>query len=855
MLIGRLQGAGLLQHLLYAIPFGNITVIPPATGAIVTAHGVVDALKQTPADVAVMVPSIVAELAQNPELLDYCAANLQLILYIGGDLPQTVGDIVASKVSLRCWWGASEVGMPQQLIVPELGMDQGGWHYIRFHSCAGATFDEVSDGLYELVISRDDAIIDTQTTFTIGNFGSLTEYRTRDLFEPHPKVPNAWRWRGRADDIIVFLNGEKTNPVSMEQYITASNSDVISAAIVVGAQRFQAALIIEPAAESGPLTTAEQASLIEHIWPSVDEANKKAPAHARVEKSLILVAQQSFIRAGKGTIQRAATVAQYTAEIDKLYARADTSSYLPEEDERYGDVTDVSAAAQLVRDAARAIASLSELGDADNFFESGMDSLQALQLVRAIRKALGRPNLALSTVYQNPTPLRLAASALSNEKEGSEDRTLAEQLLDTYRGLIQQITRASSSSLVDPFRGEQDGPVDVLLTGSTGTLGTSILHTLLGDPRVGHVFCLNRSADGGRAAQHERFTTAQLNTNMLDSRVTFLRADLPDPKLGLDEETYSMLSARVGLLIHNAWPVNFNLPLLSFRPMLAGLVNLFRFAAGATLPRLRTVFISSVSAVVGTPTETVPDESTSLSAPLTNGYARSKLLAELLCNSAAQQLGARVAILRVGQVGGSTARHGAIWNRAEWLPSLIISSARTLNCLPDSLGPRFSEVDWIPSDLLGSVVTDIALANPTTTHEAGAEVFNVRNPRTTAWDSLTPTIQEAVKTKDARNNMQIVSSAEWLARLEESERGSRNEAVNASVRHDLMVNNPAVKLLDFYRNGLWRQKPEITVSDSLMVISRAVAISTMLRDMPGVSSGWMRKWVQEWISDEEPVDE
>ncbi|KAI1748685.1 putative NRPS-like enzyme [Xylaria castorea] len=849
------HGAGLLQHLLYAIPFGNITVIPSTTGAIVTAHGVVDALKKAPAHVAVMVPSIVAELAQNPELLDYCAKNLQLILYIGGDLPQAVGDIVASRIPLRCWWGASEVGMPQQLIVPELGMDQGGWHYIRFHPCAGATFDEVSGGLYELVISRDDTIIDTQTTFTIGSLGSLTEYRTRDLFEPHPKVPNTWRWRARADDIIVFLNGEKTNPVSMEQYIVASNSDAISGAVIIGAQRFQAALIIDPSAGDSPLTTAEQASLIERIWPSVDDANKKAPAHARVEKSLILVAQQPFIRSGKGTIQRAATVAQYTAEIDNLYAGADISSFLSGEGDQHTDVTDVNAVAQLVRNAARAITGLSELSNADNFFGSGMDSLQALRLVRAMRKALSRPNLALSTVYQNPTPLQLAASVLSDETEGSDDRTLAGQLLSTYRGLIQKITRTGSPPLADLFSREQDGLVDVLLTGSTGTLGTSILHALLGDPRVSHVFCLNRSADGGRATQYSRFAAAQLDTNMLDSRVTFLQADLVDPKLGLDEETYRMLGSRVGLLVHNAWPVNFNLPLLSFRPMLAGLVNLVRFAAGVSLLTFRIAFISSVSVVLGmgstAPTEAVPDERTSLGAPLANGYARSKFLAEVLCDSAAQQLGLHVVILRIGQVAGSTARHGAIWNRAEWLPSLVISSARTLNCLPNSLGPHFSEVDWVPSDLLGAVVRDITLANQTSTPEAGAEVFNVRNPRTTSWDSLIPTIQEAVSTKFSRT-MQVVSHTEWLARLQESERGNYSETVDASPQ-ELAVNNPAVKLLNFYRHGLWPQELENTTPQSPMVISRAVAISATLHDMPSVSPGWMEKWIQEWIYDEEPV--
>lgn len=70
MTVPPFHGAGLGQYLLNAIPFGNV-IIAPATAAIATAQGVVDALKQAPADIAVLVPSVVAELAQNPELLEY----------------------------------------------------------------------------------------------------------------------------------------------------------------------------------------------------------------------------------------------------------------------------------------------------------------------------------------------------------------------------------------------------------------------------------------------------------------------------------------------------------------------------------------------------------------------------------------------------------------------------------------------------------------------------------------------------------------------------------------------------------------------------------------------------------------
>lgn len=826
------------QYLLYAIPFGNI-VVAPAAGAIVTAQGLVEALKQTPADVAILVPSVVAELAEDPELLEYCASHLELILYIGGDLPQTIGDRVAGKVKLRCQWGATEVGIPQQLLPPELGPSE--WRFIQFHPCLGAAFEEITEGVYELVVRRDEGLAKTQMTFSIRGFEKLEPvYRTRDLFERHSTVPNAWCWRARADDIIVFLNGEKTNPVSMEQHIMSRNPE-LAGALVIGAQRFQAALLIEPTSTC-PLDTNQQAALIQRVWPSIEEANKVAPAHARVEKSFVLVTtpDKPLIRAAKGTIQRMASLTQYAAEIDKLYENTEADL---DEDDKMGvlvDATDAASISALIRDTIRTIADLS-IDDTTSFFDVGIDSLQALQLTRALRRGLHRADLALPTIYQNPTVPQLAAAVLQQDGR-IDDRELMEPLLSTYQGLIRQIPKP------DAFSAPAEGTIDVILTGSTGSLGTYFLRALLDRPGVGHIFCLNRSKDGGRAAQLDRYRIGQLPVDDLESRVTFLRANMAQPCLGLDDATYEMLRARASLIIHNAWPVNFNLGLSAFRPQLAGVVNLFAFAAAAAPRKMRVLFISSIGAVAGgvsddgskDPVAEVIYES--LEAPYANGYARSKLMSELLCETAAHHVGIPVAIARVGQVAGP-ARQPGLWNRAEWLPSLVISSLH-LRCLPDSLGPKFSEVDWVPSDLLANVVVDLAtLSKPSSTSEvsSGAEVFNLRNPRTIMWDALLPAFREAARAH-VQQEIEVVSPSCWLTRLQDS-----IDALSEGDAQDLVAAaafNPAIKLLDFYRDGLWTSD----AASQAMSVDRALAASPSLRDLPPVGPRWIQKWVGEWVS-------
>lgn len=828
------------QYLFSSIPFGNISIAPAATG-IVTAQGLVEALKQTPADVALLVPSVVAELAQNPDLLEICAQYLKLILYIGGDLPVAIGDKVATKIPLRCLWGASEVGIPQQLMPLELGLLD--WRYIRFHPSLGAVFEEVMDGIHELVIQRNDKIDSAQALFTVRGQDNLREYRTKDLFTKHPTVSDAWCWHARADDIIVFLNGEKTNPVSMEQHIVAENQE-LSGALVVGSQRFQPALLIEPVAGSGPMTTADQAALIEHIWPSVEEANRAAPAHARVEKSLILVTSpdRPFIRAGKGTIQRPGSLAQYTEEIDKLYRDAESS----QDDTAIGAIysANTQTVSVLIRDAVQNITGWAILDKSDSFFDRGLDSLQALRITRALRRALQSPDFALSTIYQNPTVEQLTA-AVSERNKSADDREMMEPLLITYKGLIQKIPVPKSLNPV-----ETDS-IDVLLTGSTGSIGTLILRALLDRPGINHIFCLNRGTDGGRSVQRQRFANVGLgDDDRLDARVTFLHADLAHPSLALDDAMYETLRARVGLIIHNAWPVNFNLNLSAFRPHLAGLVNLCRLSATAAPRAVHLLFISSVGAVSGDVLQgaAVPETVLeSFETPAPNGYSRSKFLSELLCDAAAKHLGIPVTVARVGQVAGSVKLPG-IWNRAEWLPSLVISSLH-LNCLPGNLGARFSEIDWVPSDLLAEAVVDLAATKRSNSTQKetslGAAVYNLRNPSTTAWDKLLPAIVEGASAKRQGQGceLEIVSFSLWVERLRQS-MVAVTEDENSDVAAAAAA-NPAIKLFEFYKNSLWGSN---TAATRPMSVENAVQASPTLDAMVSVGVEWMRKWVDEWLA-------
>jgi acyl-coenzyme A synthetase/AMP-(fatty) acid ligase len=98
------------------------------------------------------------------------------------------------------------------------------------------------DDHHELIINRNSEMSWCQPVFDI--FPHLDQWRTKDLFQKHPTKPDLWTFKGRRYDIIVLSNGEKVNPVLMESAIQAYPA--LKGAFVVGAERFQPALVIKP---------------------------------------------------------------------------------------------------------------------------------------------------------------------------------------------------------------------------------------------------------------------------------------------------------------------------------------------------------------------------------------------------------------------------------------------------------------------------------------------------------------------------------------------------------------------------------------------------------------------------------
>lgn len=207
-------------------------------------------------------------------------------------------------------------------LAPYSPQDPKLWRYFIFNDEAmGIDWHRHGSNEYELVVRRKASDPGNQGCFY--NFPELSEWRTNDIFQPHPTLKDHWLYKGRADDILVFSNGEKLNPLTIEGIV--SDHPLVKSALVVGQGMFQAALIIGPIAEAQPRDEAETKALLEKIWPAIEKANAETVAHGRIAANFVAFADPAlpFPRADKGTIQRGKAVSMYADFISALYEKAE----------------------------------------------------------------------------------------------------------------------------------------------------------------------------------------------------------------------------------------------------------------------------------------------------------------------------------------------------------------------------------------------------------------------------------------------------------------------------------------------------------------------------------------------------
>lgn len=786
------HAGGLFFPFVLTLYFGIPTVLPPAgqplsaeTTDLIYQHGHVQS--------SCLPPAILEGLVKRTGSLQRLR-QMKFIITGGALLPKSFGDAVRSaRTAVYNMIASTESGMMQHL---EVGQEE--WEYMRFGAQAGIEFRPHSEGLYEMVIVRKPELEGCQAVFEL--FPHLDEYSTKDLFSPHPDPQKSdfWLCHGRTDDVLVLLNAEKFNPTLMEKIIESSPD--VKSALVLGQDRFQTCLLIDPMRENTIRSPEEAQALIDRVWPYVEQANGASPSHGRIMKSLIVCTthQKPMCRTAKGTVNRRQTTDLYAGDMDALYKARSLVR-----DVSISPAMSEIAPNALTLEALRAIVGRTmglkpiDLHNDDNFFAAGMDSLRVLELIHDLNLALGKSSIDPGTIYTHPTLADLAVF-LQLTHQGKAIPHAADR--------ASQMRKALDHFALDLPLAKPRATRVAILTGSTGGLGAYLLKSLIKHAGFTKIYCLNRSA--------------QLPVQKIDYRVEFLRCDFSNPLLGLPRETYDELLHSVTHILHNAWQVDFNLPLESFTNHLLGVRHFIDFAANSTR-NAHIFFISSVASVLNGAADTVEEKifnDFNMAQPM--GYGESKHIAERLLYRAGLESNVSSSICRVGQIAGPIHSSG-MWNRREWLPSMIASS-KYLGCIPSALGPM-DRIDWIPIDLVSQVAVELFTIN----HNAATpttQVFHLVNPSEAYWPELLPIVLDYLGPE-----VRAVPLQEWVQRLKESV--FCIEAINR---------NPAVKLIDFFSARVQSN------ASPIMETKVSVQYSQTLRRLDKIRPEQMKLWMEQW---------
>ncbi|KAJ5569820.1 uncharacterized protein N7459_009250 [Penicillium hispanicum] len=768
-------------------------------------------------------PSVIEQWVTDPVAFEQ-AENLDFILYIGGPLAQNVGDRLDDITDVCQIYGSLETGQ-LQMLMPQ----QGEWNYLEPNPVEECDMQEVDEGIFEMVLHGDQKFRGQRGL--AHTFPDLKEWRTKDLFIPHPTKPGLWRFHSRTDDILVLASSHKVWPVPIENRI--SGDPHVAGALVVGNGRPEVLLLVEP--RSGPqVDRMSKKEFIDAIWPTIAQANAIAPEYGKIRRSRIVLSQPNlgFFRAPKGTISRKPTESLYAEYIAAAFldGTTDENSEIGILENHWMDETK-RFIGSIVHDIRPDIT----LKESDDFFVAkAMDSLTVLELGQKLRLGLlnrmdkkkNTINFWLRTIFENPTIDALAKATL-DAVSGQGGSQLHLQASYSPESLVDELTgQLPEPSGLEPRSSLATEDIKIVVLGSRGRLGPYIVRELLESPQVAGIKCLDRGTDG-RAAFQRRADELGLDLDANSARLEFVSVDLAQPNLGLSQRHMEEIANHADLIIHNVWAVNFALSLSSFKPEMIRSVSTIIDIANSAPSRPRIVFLSSTGTVQGwaktiSPNVPVPEEviHSSTAATLT-GYAQSKNVAERLLAAAGVRLKIPISIIRLGQVAGpTTLGEGGKWESHDWMHSLAILS-KASGLVPTDLG----HIDWIPVDQASRVIRELSLLE-TQEQETGSpfvQLYNLVHPRPIPFSNFSEALSRCI------SSSKQVSFDKWVEHL-------TNLTPNKLSRD---AEEEKTRILPFFQNILDEEFARFS-------LSKSKAASATMAGLEPINQELLDQWCQQW---------
>jgi len=467
------------------------------------------------------------------------------------------------------------------------------------------------------------------------------------------------------------------------------------------------------------------------------------------------------------------------------------------------------------------------------FTAYGLDSLSAATLSHVLRPVIKISQIQLlADMTLRDLELRLAESGRT---DSSNDRDTTKDLIDDalreksqeMMHLVEKYTEGLSTRDLQESLPLSTSPT-ILLTGTTGSLGTHMLARLLLASEYRKIYVLLRKDPDGTSAadrQQAAFSLRGLDVTLLRAaKLSIVEGDLLAPFLGLPVSLFYELTDSVTHIAHLAWPIDFGAPLSAYDSAIHGVRKLVDVASTAR-HQVRLIFTSTAGIFRRLPSSG-PAPETMIEDPIIaigSGYTESKWVAEKVLQIAGNHGAVLPTIVRVGQLTGGV--NGA-WRTAEWVPSMISTSV-ALGCLPDGSG----DVSWISVDTAAAVMVDYL--------QSSKLILHLRHPRPVPWSNAIRHFASVLK-------LPLVSYTDWFTRLDQGLLSTFDDE-----RVHLL--EPGLRLLEFFRLPYDANEPRPDIMNKLMhevVNANGLSESETLRNpvLPQISKADVEKWIGYWKS-------
>ena len=227
------------------------------------------------------------------------------------------------------------------------------------------------------------------------------------------------------------------------------------------------------------------------------------------------------------------------------------------------------------------------------FTSYGMDSLAATRISEVLRPHIKISQMQLlggMTWDQLEAKMREAGTVT----DGASPPNPADPLVN--------MVEKYSKNFGDHIPSSQPTTEDVIvITGTSGSIGSSILVGCLKSANAKRIYALNRPSADPVKTQKAALERRGFDPSLVDTpKLTLLNADLAAGDLGIGELLLEELRTTVTHIIHAGWLINWSFDLSRFESLIKGTRNLIDLSLSSPLPTPpRIVFISSVAVLSG----------------------------------------------------------------------------------------------------------------------------------------------------------------------------------------------------------------------------------------------------------------